>query len=264
VPYVLEKIVEKIVIMPQVVEVLKYVHEIVEEQTLGVAIGVDINVEEIRYKELYGKLRVHFEGVLAELRRLKVQTPALKIQIEIIETFLIELDKLIQFPRFIQVEKERTVEVEVPKAVLVPTKDSASVRNEVALSLLADKLITEIRNIKQSNPNLKLNLDEDLQLIFFSEAFGNGKLNENLNSQLRSYRESQYNKLFSLGKTWTNDHDLIINTILEERFTLANTVKNANLEIEKSKAIADQRLEAYRTLRQSTALLQNKLEIFER
>ena len=28
--------------MPQVVEVLKYVHEIVEEETLGIAVGVDI------------------------------------------------------------------------------------------------------------------------------------------------------------------------------------------------------------------------------
>jgi hypothetical protein len=30
--------------MPQVVEVLKYVHEIVEEETLGVAIGADISI----------------------------------------------------------------------------------------------------------------------------------------------------------------------------------------------------------------------------
>jgi hypothetical protein len=125
--------------------------------------------------------------------------------------------------------------------------------------LLAEKLIGEIRSIKQSNPAVKLNLDEDLQLIFFSEAFGSGKLNEDLNSQLRSYKESQHNKLLGLGSNWTNDHDLIINTILEERFTLANTVKNANLEIEKSKAIADQRLEGYRGLRKTFTLFQSKL-----
>lgn len=64
-----------------------------------------------------------------ELRKIKTQTPALKIQIEIIETFLIELDKLIQFPRFIQVEKEKIVEVEINKPILVPTKDAASIRN---------------------------------------------------------------------------------------------------------------------------------------
>jgi hypothetical protein len=41
---------------------------------------------------------------------MKTQTPGLKIQIEIIEAFLVELDKIIQFPRFIQVEKEKIVE----------------------------------------------------------------------------------------------------------------------------------------------------------
>lgn len=50
VPYILEKIVEKIVIMPQVVEVIKYVHEIVEESSLGVAVGVDVSVQEARYR----------------------------------------------------------------------------------------------------------------------------------------------------------------------------------------------------------------------
>lgn len=168
VPYLLEKIVEKIVIMPQVVEVIKYIHEIVEESNLGISIDVDVNVLEIRYKELYGKIRIHFDAVLLELRKIKVQTPAIRIQIETIEIFLIELDKLIQFPRFYQVEKEVIVEKEVNKAILVPTKDSNSVRNEIALSLLAEKLIGEIKTIKQGNPNLKLNLDEDLQLIFFS------------------------------------------------------------------------------------------------
>lgn len=196
---------------------------------------------------------------MAELRKLRVQTPALKVQIEIIETFLIELDKIIQYPRFYQVDKEKIVEKEVNVPILVPTRDSVSIRSEVALSLLVDKLIGEIRTIKSSNPNIKLSLDEDLQLIFFSEAFGGGKLGEDLTSQLRSYKESQYNKLFSLGKTWTNDHDLIINTILEERFSMANTVKQANLEIEKSKAIADQRTESYRLLRQNVALAQTKL-----
>ena len=115
--------------MPQVVEVIKYVQEIVEEASLGVALGADISVEEVRYKELYGKLRVQFEVLIVELRKLKASNPNFKLQIEIIEKFLIELDGLIKFPRFIEVEKEKKVNVEVPKTVFVPTKDSASVRN---------------------------------------------------------------------------------------------------------------------------------------
>lgn len=67
-----------------------------------------------------------------------------------------------------------------------------------------------------------------------------------------------------MGSNWTTDHDFIINTVLEERFTLANTIKNANLEIEKAKSIADQRLDAYRGLRQTYALLSTRLENVER
>ena len=78
--------------MPQVVEVLKYVHEIVEEESLGVAVGVDIYTQETKYKGLYGKLKIQFEALLVELRRLRGNNPALKVQIELIEGFLIELD----------------------------------------------------------------------------------------------------------------------------------------------------------------------------
>jgi len=80
--------------------------------------------------------------------------------------------------------------------------------------LLVEKLVAELRRIKEANSNINLGLDEDLQLIFFSEAFGGSKLGGDLNASLRSYKESQYNKLFSFGKNWTNDHDFIINTIL--------------------------------------------------
>jgi len=45
---------------------------------------------------------------------------------------------------------------------------------------------------------------------------------------------------------------------------MANMVKQANLEIEKSKSIADQRLEAYKLLRQNVALATTRLENFER
>lgn len=245
VPYLLEKIVEKIVLMPQVVEILKYVHEIVEEETLGVAVGVDINVSEIRYKEIYGQVRVHFEALLVELRKMKVGTPGLKIQIEIIETFLAELDRLIQFPRFYQVEKEKIVEKEVNRPVLLPTLTGEAIATEASYAYLIDHLVAELKRIKTTNSNVNLQIDEEIRLIFFSDLDGSGSLkslSSEMSSQLESYKQSQKSKLYSLGKTWTNDHELILNTILTERFTMANTIQKANLEIEKSKAVADQRL----------------------
>ena len=78
-------------------------------------------------------------------------------------------------------------------------------------------------------------------MIFFSEAFGGSKLNADLTASLRSYKESQHNKLFSLGKTWTNDHNLIINTILEEGFEIS-AMQMFNLD----KPTAQEFLEIYR------------------
>ena len=225
--------------MPQVVEVLKYVHEIVEEQTLGVAIGVDVQANELRYKELYGSVRGQFDILLVELRKMRTQNPGLKVQIDMIEAYIIELDKIIQFPRFIEVEKEKIVEKEVNKAVLVPTKDSTTVRNELALTLLVEKLVGEITRIKKTNPNVALSFDDDFGLIFFGELYGNANFGGDFNTNLKSYKDGQWAKLKSIGSNWTGDHELMINTILEERFTMANMIKQANLEIEKTKAISD-------------------------
>lgn len=47
---------------------------------------------------------------MAELRKLKINNPSLKIQIDIIEAFLVELEKMMQFQRIVQVDKEKIVE----------------------------------------------------------------------------------------------------------------------------------------------------------
>ncbi len=97
----MEKIVEKIVIMPQIVEVLKYVHEVTEQETLGVAVGVDVQTHEQRYKLLVKDVKVQLDALLLEIRKLKVSNPNLKIQIELIESFLTQLDQFILFPRIV-------------------------------------------------------------------------------------------------------------------------------------------------------------------
>jgi hypothetical protein len=61
-------------------------------------------------------------------------------------------------------------------------------------------------------------------------------------AQLKSFKESHYSKLYAIGKAWSSDHEIMFNTILQERFDMANMIKHANLEIEKSKAISEQRL----------------------
>lgn len=189
----------------------------------------------------------------------------MKIQIDIIEAFLVELEKIMQFQRIVQVEKEKIVEKEVNVPVLVPTRDSVSIKNDLSMTILVEKLIGELKRIKSQNSNVQLNLDEDIQLIFFTELFGgNVDMREEISSQLKSYRETAYSKLYSLGKSWSTDHEIMFNTILQERFAMANMVKHANLEIERSKSIADQRLEGYRILKQATDVFQAKVDTFER
>ena len=100
--------------------------------------------------------------------------------------------------------------------------------------------------------------------MFFADAWNGGRDSKVLQSQLKSYKQEQKSKMLSLGTSWTKDHDLMLNTILDEKFSMANTLKFANLEIEKSKAVADQRGEAYKVLRQNYILGQSKLENLER
>lgn len=159
VPQILEKIVERIVVMPQVVEVLKYVHEIVESDSLF-ACSIDVIEQEKKYKELYGITHSQLQIIISELRRLRNTQPALSTQIELLVKYLADFDKLASLQRIVPVPHDRVVEKEVSKAVVVPTKDSDSIRNELAFSALIEKLVREIKRIKVENPSIKLKLDD--------------------------------------------------------------------------------------------------------
>lgn len=235
VPYILEKIVEKIVIMPQIVEILKYVHEVTEQETLGVAVGVDVQTHEQRYKLLVKDVKVGLDGLLLEIRKLKVSNPNLKIQIEMIESFLLQLDQFILFPRIVEVPKivEKRVEVEKDRIVSFP-KDDRSQKMELSLSLLVEKLILELKRIKRENPNVNLDLEDDVRLLFFTDL-DSRSIDGDMTLKLKSFSDSVNRKFESLGP-WSTEHQLMLNSFLQERFLMANLIKNSNLEIEKSKS----------------------------
>lgn len=129
-PYILEKIVEKIVIMPQIVEVLKYVHEVTEKDQLGVAVGVDVTSHEKKLNVLTKDIKTNFDVLLVELRKLRQSSPNLKVQIEIIEKFLTQLEEFILYPKIFQIPQEKIVEkiVEKEKLVTIPTQNERSVK----------------------------------------------------------------------------------------------------------------------------------------
>jgi hypothetical protein len=116
------------------------------------------------------------------------------------------------------------------------------------MSVLIEKLITEIKKIKNSNPTLQLSLDDDVLLIFFTELYDKQNLKNtgDFTKSLKEYTQSAVAKFTQMGGNWTYDHELMLNTILEERFAMANLVKQANLEIEKVRSISDKRATALR------------------
>jgi hypothetical protein len=103
---------------------------------------------------------------------------------------------------------------------------------------LVEKLIIELKRLKQQNPNLALQLEDDVKLIFFTELDqANNLVSADFNARLKSFSDSVYRKFESLGN-WSVDHQMMLNSFLQERFLMANLIKNANLEIEKTKNIS--------------------------
>lgn len=95
--------------MPQIVEVLKYVHEVTEKEELGVAVGLDVATYEQRLKILSKDIKVNFDLLLLELRKLIKTNPALAMLIGIIEKFLAQFEEYILYPKIFQVPKEKIV-----------------------------------------------------------------------------------------------------------------------------------------------------------
>ncbi len=104
---------------------------------------------------------------------------------------------------------------------------------ELSLSLLVEKLILELKRIKRENPNVNLDLEDDVRLLFFTDL-DSRSIDGDMSLKLKSFSDSVNRKFESLGP-WSTEHQLMLNSFLQERFLMANLIKNANLEIEKSK-----------------------------
>ena len=105
--------------------------------------GKLVDIVNQKYKLLTKDIKVQIDLLLSELRKMKTGSPALRIQIELIEGFLAQLDQFILFPRIVEVPKivEKIVEVEKDRIVHLPRQDDRSLKMELSLSLLVEKLI---------------------------------------------------------------------------------------------------------------------------
>lgn len=237
VPEFQEKIVERIVVMPQIVEVLKYVTEICEAETLATGVSVDVVQQEKNYLELYGVAKRQLEIVITELEKIKGSQPNLRGVIELLGRYLIDFDKLAAVQRIVPVDREKIVEKEVTKPVLVPTKDSATISAELSHTLLIDKLVQELTRIKKENPNVNFKLDNEIGLFFFSEFYNKSNINTagNFKQQLEQYTSKAMKSIQNWDWDWNSDQTLILNSFIQDRFTLGATIQQANIEIERAR-----------------------------
>ena len=60
--------------------------------------------------------------------------------------------------------------------VALPTQDERSLKMELTLSLLVEQLIMELKRVKRDQPNINLQLEDDVKLIFFNELEAGNKL----------------------------------------------------------------------------------------
>lgn len=146
--------------------------------------------------------------MLVELRKLKSTQPNISGIIELLERYIVDFDKMASVQRIVPVDREKIIEKEVTRSVLVPTKDSESIRNELAHGLLIEKLITELKRVKKENNSVNLKLDNDIGLFFFSEFYNEpgSKVGGNFQDSLSKYTSESIAKLRSLGGSWTTDH----------------------------------------------------------
>ncbi len=119
----MERIVEKIVMIPQIVEVVRNIHHISEVNSLGVAVDVDVNVQTERYLGVTNELKRSLLELLATFKSNVGRQPDLKNLILIIEKYLKYIDDWISFPKLVEVPKDVIKEVERERVVLVPTPD---------------------------------------------------------------------------------------------------------------------------------------------
>lgn len=147
----MEKVVERIVMMPQVHQVTQHIIDIQEEAHPGVAVDVDFQEHQEKYDKLYKGLKKDTRDLIAELKAMKRAHPELSEKISALESYITQLDEISAFPKVVQVTKEKIVNKDVAVPVIMPRKTSESIRNEAFYLVMIEKLIKELKNAKAHN-----------------------------------------------------------------------------------------------------------------
>ena len=99
----IEKVVERIVMLPQIVEVVKHIHSISEVQSPGLAVNVSIKEHTKEFSSVSTELHTSLLNLLEKFKQNAYRQPDLKNTIPIIENHLKMVEKWINFPKIVEV-----------------------------------------------------------------------------------------------------------------------------------------------------------------
>lgn len=140
--------------------------------------------------------------------------------------------------------------------------DKIDYTHTLALSLLTEKLVQELRRLRTERSDLRFQLDEEVSLIFFPEIGGGSSTGLVFENQLRSYTESVLGKFRTLGG-WKNDHELLLLNTLQERFTHAQLLRDLNEEIKKVRKNAEEVSNENKQLRLANSAINQNVKQLE-
>ncbi len=109
--------------LPQIVEVVKHIHDITEVETTGVAHNIDIETHTKAYSGMSVELRRGLADLLAKFKLNAHRQPDLRELITLLEKYIALIDEWIRFPKIVEIEKEVEKIVERDRPVLIPTAD---------------------------------------------------------------------------------------------------------------------------------------------
>jgi predicted ribosome quality control (RQC) complex YloA/Tae2 family protein len=98
---------------------------------------------------------------------------------------------------------------------------------EATLSYLVEKLVTELKRIRDRN-RIDLQLDSEIMKLFFNERLSSASLSEDQLSQMEDTLRDKYR---SMGD-WTSSYPFMVNSFLKDYFTLGAAVERANMDVE--------------------------------
>ena len=161
VPQYIERVVEKIILIPQIVEVEKKCYMIEEINNL-IAKEVDLEVHTADYRQKIDALKASLDITIQEIGKNRgSNTNDLKAQLQSFRQILFSVDKM---PKIVEKVKEVFVEVEKDRPVLIPVFNS---EQETALLLIIKDLISGLSKLKKEERERIL--DKELLNIFAAE-----------------------------------------------------------------------------------------------